>query len=119
MHPISRPCISHPTKSAPPPTAISWGPRVCGPHSPIDEWARSGPRRRATIWGTWPPNLSSPYCPRLLVEQVELEIGLGMDQAREADADQAHRARLHVRLLQGGPGGPKDRVRVVRRAGPA
>src|SRR5437016_536298 len=47
MHPISRPCF-------------------CGPHSPIDEWARSGPRRRATIWGTWPPNLSSPYCPRLL-----------------------------------------------------
>src|SRR5215831_946104 len=39
MHPISRPCF-------------------CGPRSPIDEWARSGPRRRPTIWGTWPPNLS-------------------------------------------------------------
>src|SRR5215467_3683764 len=34
MHPISRPCISHPTKSS-----ISRGPRVCGPRSPIDEWS--------------------------------------------------------------------------------
>jgi hypothetical protein len=39
MHPISRPYF-------------------CGPRSPIDEWARSGPRRRPTIWATWPPNLS-------------------------------------------------------------
>src|SRR5438093_11590258 len=35
MRPIWRPGISHPTKSAPPTTAISWGPRVCGPRSPI------------------------------------------------------------------------------------
>src|SRR5215831_6973762 len=41
MHPISRPCF-------------------CGPRSPIDEWARSGPWRRPTICGTWPPNLSPP-----------------------------------------------------------
>src|SRR5262249_8871600 len=41
MHPISRPCF-------------------CGPRSPIYEWARSGPRRRPTIWGTWPPNTSPP-----------------------------------------------------------
>src|SRR5262245_58537415 len=27
------------------------------------EWARSGPRRRTTIWGTWPPNLSPPTRP--------------------------------------------------------
>src|SRR5262249_23322465 len=27
---------------------------------PFDEWARSGPRRRPTIWGTWQPNLSPP-----------------------------------------------------------
>src|SRR5499427_8057259 len=32
----------------------------CGPRSPIDGWARSGPRRSPTIWGTWPPNLSPP-----------------------------------------------------------
>src|SRR5258707_7992981 len=47
MHPISRPCF-------------------CGPRSPINGWARSGPRRRPTIWGTWPPNLSAPYLPMLL-----------------------------------------------------
>src|SRR5215831_5166078 len=41
MHPISRPCF-------------------CGPRSPIDEWDRSGPRRRPTIWGTWPTNSSLP-----------------------------------------------------------
>src|SRR5690348_3787331 len=35
-------------------------PCFCGPRSPIDEWARSGPRRRPTIWGTWPRNLSPP-----------------------------------------------------------
>src|SRR5215467_5040998 len=33
-------------------------PWFCGPRSPIEEWARSGPRPRPTIWGTWPPNLS-------------------------------------------------------------
>ena len=41
MHPISRPCI-------------------CGPRSPIDEWAPSGPRRKPTIWATWPTNPSPP-----------------------------------------------------------
>src|SRR2546430_373957 len=41
MHPISRP-------------------RFCGPRSPIHEWARSGPWRGTTIWGTWTPNLSPP-----------------------------------------------------------
>src|SRR3989440_5488867 len=52
MHPISRPCF-------------------CGPRSPINGWARSGPRRRTTIWGTWPPNLSPPIGgPHLVAEHA-------------------------------------------------
>src|SRR5207249_7296508 len=38
-----------------------WRPGSCGPRSRIDECARSGPRRRTTIWGTWPPNASPPF----------------------------------------------------------
>src|SRR5215471_16998421 len=34
-------------------------PVFCGAHTPIHEWARCAPRRRTTIWGTWPPNLSA------------------------------------------------------------
>src|SRR2546427_5434928 len=75
MHPIWRPGISHPTKSAPPPTAISWGPRVCGPRSRIDECARSGPRRRTTIWGTWPPNASPPFGITHLVSEIATGLG--------------------------------------------
>ena len=41
MHPISRPCF-------------------CGLRLPIGKWARSDPRRRPAIWGTWPPNPSPP-----------------------------------------------------------
>src|SRR5436853_6977423 len=37
-----------------------WRPGFCAPRSRIDECARSGARRRTTIWGTWPPNLSPP-----------------------------------------------------------
>src|SRR5438309_6654282 len=37
-----------------------WRPGFCAPRSRIDECARSGARRRTTIWGTWTPNLSSP-----------------------------------------------------------
>src|SRR5215467_1834015 len=56
MHPISRPCF-------------------CGPRSPIDEWARSGPRRRPTVWGTWPPNLWPPIGINHLVREADAVIG--------------------------------------------
>src|SRR5262249_43227571 len=63
---LRRPCTpSHPRKSAPHHRDFLGTPGIsrpcfCGPRSPIDEWDRSGPRRRPTIWGTWPPNLSLP-----------------------------------------------------------
>src|SRR5215467_13135531 len=57
----------HPTPENPHPiTAISWGPRdlaarLLRSSLTHDEWARSGPRRLTTIWGTWPPDASPPF----------------------------------------------------------
>src|SRR5213082_1835520 len=65
MHPIP----PHEVRTPPPRLHGDPGisrPCFCGPRSPIHEWARSGPRRRPTIWGTWPPSLSPPYCPTAL-----------------------------------------------------
>src|SRR2546428_11419409 len=47
-----------------------WRPGICGPRSRIDECARSGLRRRTTIWGTWPPNASPPFGVTHLVLQA-------------------------------------------------
>ena len=114
MHPNSRPCISDPTKSS-----ISRGPRVSGPRSPIDEWARSGPRRKPTnshptkssisqgprVWGTWPPNLSPPIginhlvivrggcahdCPDTCAWQVTVQDGKAVKLAGVADHPYTH-----------------------------
>src|SRR5499426_2633229 len=59
---LRRPCTPSSGPASPTPRNLRFrgGPRVCGPRSPIDKWARSGPRRRPTIWGTWPSNLSPP-----------------------------------------------------------
>src|SRR5215831_752941 len=38
-------------------------------------WARSGPRRRTTIWGTWPPNASPPFGITHLVSAVGEQVG--------------------------------------------
>src|SRR3989440_2195713 len=57
MHPTPPQEIRTPPPRFPGDPGIS-RPRFCGPRSPIHEWARSGPRRGPTIWGTWPPNAS-------------------------------------------------------------
>src|ERR1700738_2593689 len=57
--------------------------------------------------------------PRISVEERHLEFGLGVDQARDADAYEADRSGLHVRLLKGRAGGSEDGVLVVGRAGAA
>src|SRR5216683_5026093 len=49
-----------------------WRPSFCGPRSRINGCARSGPRRRTTSWGTWPPNASPPFGSTHLVGLAEL-----------------------------------------------
>src|SRR5215472_16197119 len=60
MHPTPPQEIRTPPPRFPGDPGIS-RPGFCGPRSPINEWARSGPRRPTTIWGTWPPNASPPF----------------------------------------------------------
>src|SRR5262252_2937695 len=74
MHPIPPQKIRTPPPRFPGDPGIS-RPCFCGPRSPIDEWARSGPRRRPTIWGTWPPNLSPPIGINHLVREADAVIG--------------------------------------------
>src|SRR5262245_14558411 len=73
---LRRPCTPpHPRKSAPPgtpggarrvePRDFPGTPGSRGRASSVlthpFQWARSGPRRPTTIWGTWPPNASSQF----------------------------------------------------------
>src|ERR1700736_1193852 len=60
MHPIP----PHEIRTPPPRFRGDPGicrPDFCGPRSRINGCARSGPRRRTTSWGTWPPNASPPF----------------------------------------------------------
>src|SRR5713101_2091362 len=72
-------------------------------------WATSSPRCRRDPSST----------ARLLVEERQLQVRLRVLEARQANADQPHRPRLHVRLLQRRAGGAEDRLDVVGRARPA
>src|SRR5215831_14208446 len=85
MHPISRP--------APPRPWGAWVP-VCGPRSPIDEWAPCGPRRMTTIWGTWPPDISPSFPAGPLVAARQHDV---RQDAVDRDAELPH---VRVPLLE-------------------
>src|SRR5256885_9170711 len=82
-------------------------------------------RGRAKCWDFKLWATSSRCCrarsstgPRL-VEERQLQVRLGVLEARQAHANQAYRPTLHVRLLQRRAGGAEDRLDVVGRARPA
>src|SRR5207253_9329170 len=84
-----RPCTPSPPHEIRTPTHRDFvgTPGSAGPASPVlayafSECARCGPRRRTTIWGTWPPNLSQlPYRGGPWEPSVERKLN-GCDQGR-------------------------------------
>src|SRR5215471_15485178 len=98
MHPTPPQEIRTPPPRFPGDPGIS-RPGFCGARSPIHEWARCAPRRRTTIWGTWPPNLSalsaslSQEIDRLALESVAR---LVCQAVRQVDGDLAAEGALEV-----------------------